>query len=179
MISTFRHGVCVCVTAMVLALFLVAAMPGASAGDFERGLKAYDAGDYDAAFAEWHPLAEQGVAFAQYNLGFMYRKGQGVPQDYAEAVKWFRHAAEQGIAQAQNNLGVLYYNGWGVPQNYVLAHIWYNLAASQGDEESLNSQKLMIENRDRIARLMTPAQIAEAQALAARCLASDYQDCGD
>ena len=46
----------------------------------------------------------------------MYAKGQGVPQDYAEAVKWYRLAAEQGFAMAQDNLGLMYKNGQGVPQ---------------------------------------------------------------
>ena len=41
----------------------------------------------------------------------MYARGQGVPQDYAEAVKWYRLAADQGDARAQNNLGVMYANG--------------------------------------------------------------------
>lgn len=108
-----------------------------------------------------------------------YDNGRGVPQDYAEAVKWYRRAAEQGYAGAQNNLGFMYGNGHGVPQNYVLAHMWFNLAASQGHELSLGSADGESGNRDKIAKRMTPAQIARAQALAARCLASDYQDCGE
>jgi uncharacterized protein len=55
--------------------------------------------------------AEQGYAEAQYNLGVMYGNGNGVVQDYAEAVKWYRLAAEQGNAKAQNNLGVMYEYG--------------------------------------------------------------------
>jgi uncharacterized protein len=48
--------------------------------------------------------ANQGYALAQYGLGFMYTNGQGVPQDYVEAVKWYRLAAEQGHAVAQGSL---------------------------------------------------------------------------
>ncbi len=48
----------------------------------------------------------------------MYGKGQGVPQDDAKAVKWYRKAAEQGYAGAQSNLGVMYGKGQGVPQDY-------------------------------------------------------------
>ncbi len=66
--------------------------------DFNAGLAAYKQGDYATALREWNPLAKQGDANAQNNLGFMYYKGHGVPQDYAEAVKWFRKAAEQGNA---------------------------------------------------------------------------------
>ncbi len=103
--------------------------------------------------------AAQGDARAQYNLGVMYDKGQGVRQDYAEAVKWYRMAAEQGNANAQNNLGVMYHMAWGVPQDYVQAHLWYNLAAAQGTDQARK-------NRDIIADRMTPAQIDEAQRLA-------------
>ena len=61
----------------------------------------------------------------------MYDTGQGVPQDYAEAVRWTRLAADQGHAEAQNNLGVMYGTGAGVPQDYVQAHMWHNLVASR------------------------------------------------
>jgi len=82
-----------------------------------------------------------------------------VPQNYTEAVEWFRKAADQGNAIAQQNLGVSYANGEGVPQDYVSAHMWFNLSAAQGDANA-------IKNRDIIAQRMTPAQIAEAQKLA-------------
>jgi len=109
----------------------------------------------------------------------MYGKGHGVRQDYGEVAKWYHLAAEQGKAAAQNNLGYMYGNGHGVPQNFVLAHMWFNLAASQGNEMSLGSGDDESGNRDIVARRMTSEQIARAQALAARCLASDYQDCGE
>ena len=76
--------------------------------------------------------AEQGHASAQSNLGVKYAKGEGVPQDAAEAVKWFRRAAEQGHAGAQSNLGVNYANGEGVPQDLAEAVKWYRRAAEQG-----------------------------------------------
>ncbi len=102
--------------------------------------------------------AEQGYAQAQSNLGFMYDKRQGVPQDYAEALKWFRKAAEQGLAEAQINLGVMYAEGEGVPQDYVLAHMWFILSTANGSKKGRD-------NRDIIAKEMTPAQIAEARRL--------------
>ena len=52
----------------------------------------------------WRPRAEEGDAFSQYFLGDMYADGDGVPQDYAEAVRWFRLAAEQGNVDAQSIL---------------------------------------------------------------------------
>lgn len=92
----------------------------------------------------------------------MYRKGEGVPQDYAEAVKWFRRAAEQGNVAAQVNLSFMYEKGYGVPQDFVQAHMWRNLAAAQGTQGNGDMRK----QRDEIAKKMTPAQIAEAQRLA-------------
>jgi uncharacterized protein len=60
------------------------------------------------------------------------RQGQGVPEDDAEAVKWYRMAAEQGLANAQLNLGVMYDYGQGVPEDDAEAVKWYRMAAEQG-----------------------------------------------
>ena len=79
----------------VLLLTLLVGNPAFSA-DFQKGLTAYESGDYATALREWKPLAEQGDAFAQYNIGLMYEIGDGVPQDDKTAVKWFRLAADQG-----------------------------------------------------------------------------------
>ena len=76
--------------------------------------------------------ARQGNAEAQLYLGVIYAIGQGVPQDYREAVKWYRLAADQGLADAQFSLGVTYHTGKGVPQDYREAVKWYRLAADQG-----------------------------------------------
>ena len=76
-------------------------------------------------------LAEQGEAFAQYNLGVMYENGVGVPENVADAVKWYRLAAEQGRARAQNNLGVMYENGEGVSENNAEAIKWFRLPSSE------------------------------------------------
>ena len=83
----------------VLLIILLLGTP-ASAADFRKGLDAYIKNDYATALREWRPLAEQGDAQAQNNLGWMYRNGQGVTQDDKTAVKWYRLAAEQGFAVA-------------------------------------------------------------------------------
>jgi TPR repeat protein len=70
------------------------------AADFQAGFAAAQKGDYAAALREWTPLAEQGDAVAQFNLGVMYQQGQGVSQDYQTALKWYALAAEQGDAKA-------------------------------------------------------------------------------
>ena len=117
----------------------------------------------DAALAEVRARAEAGDAEAQAILGYLYDNGSGVAQDEAEAVRWYRTAAEQGDASAQLNLGVMYYRGAGVPQDYVQAHTWANLAASRLTGED---REIAVKNRDAVADLMTPEQIAEAQRLA-------------
>ncbi len=106
---------------------------------YDDGLAAYDRGDYVTALREWHPLAKQGNAKAQYKLGLMYDNGLGVTQDYARAVNWYHKAAEQGNAGAQYNLGYLYTNGLGVPQNYARAVKWFRKAAEQGHAKAQNN----------------------------------------
>ena len=82
-------------------------MGNSESADFQKGLTAYRSNDYATALREWEPLAEQGDAFAQYNLGVMYANGDGVPQDDKIALKWFTLAAEQGHAGAKTNLSIL------------------------------------------------------------------------
>jgi len=89
----------------------------------------------------------------------MYANGEGVIQDYKQAVKWYRKAAEQGDATAQYNLGVMYDNGRGVPKDYVMAHMYWNIAAVSGYKDA-------IKNRGLIEKDMTSSQLAEAQKLA-------------
>jgi TPR repeat protein len=92
---------------------------------FSGGVSGQDVSDFE----ETKRLAEQGEAYAQYNLGLMYDEGEGVPENNAEAVRWYRLAAEQGYARAQSNLGFMYSNGEGVPENNAEAVRWYRLAA--------------------------------------------------
>ena len=118
-----------------------------------------------------------------------------MPQNYAEAVRWYRLAADQGHALAQSNLGIMYGEGRGVPQNYAEAVKWYRLAADQGHARAQLNLGAMyakgqgvpedyvraymwfilaaaqdnqnaVRNRAIIARRMNPAQITEAQKLA-------------
>ncbi len=62
---------------------------------FDAGKAAYQRGDYATALREGHPRAEQGGANAQLLLGSMYDRGQGVPQDYAQAYMWYDLAASR------------------------------------------------------------------------------------
>jgi TPR repeat protein len=109
--------------------------------------------------------AQQGHAFAQYNLGLRYAYGLGVPEDDAEAVRWYRLAADQGDAFAQSNLGLMYDTGDGVPEDSVLAYMWYNLSAAQGHETAQARKEIIVPD-------MTGEQIAEAQRMSREWLAA-------
>ena len=155
---------------MVLA-FLMALSSPVIAQDFQKGFTAYNAGDFATALQEWTPLAEAGDVSVQFNLGLMYNYGEGVLQDYKEAVKWFRLAAEQGVAEAQIALAVMYEFGDGVLQDNTMAHMWYNIASANGHDKAGGL-------RDERAGLMTNADISKAQAMARECMNSGYTKCG-
>src|SRR5476651_2640413 len=99
--------------------------------------------DYATALKEFLPLAKQGDAMAQLYVGGIYYYGYGVPQDYKEAMRWYRLAAEKsppsplrvqiGGTTAQDLIGFMYANGQGVPQDYKDAMRWYRSAAEQGE----------------------------------------------
>jgi TPR repeat protein len=89
----------------------------------------------------------------------MYENGLGVPQDDAEAARWYAAAAEKGLPIAQNNLGIRYYNGAGVPENLILAYMWFDIAAVNGNSDALR-------NRNIVTQQLTRAEIAEAAAMA-------------
>ena len=149
---------------------LLGSMGVSESADYQKGVTAYESGDYATALREWTPLAEQGNANAQYNLGAMYTKGKGVSQDYKTAVKWYRLAAKQGFALAQGNLGAMYAFGNGVLKDYVRAHMWGNIAATNGNE-------LGAKLRDDFEKKMTPADISTAQKLARECVRKKYKGC--
>jgi len=180
------------------------------AGQFEDGVAAYDEGDYTAAVSLWRPLAAQGQADADYNLGFMYaiglsvardytkavelyreaalqgyadaqyslglmyKSGRGVTQNYQEALKWFRRAAEQGSLAAAFNLGVLYETGRGVPRDLLRAYMWYS---ASGAIAEVQNNKVETQGLDEIKSKLTPAQLAGAQQMAARCQGSGFKEC--
>ena len=154
---------------MIVAL-TVGSAPAVLA-DFDAGLKAAQSGDFATALRELKPLAEQGDADAQVFMGSIYETGKGVPQDYKQAAKWYRKAAEQGHAGAQVNLGVMYINGTGVLSDKVLAHMWSNIAGANGVEFGAK-------NRATFEKVMTAAQVAEAQKLARQCMKKKFKGCG-
>jgi len=178
-----------------------------SAQEIDKGYEAYNDGDYATALKEWKPIAEQGYAFAQYNLGILYEYGNGVPKDYAEAVKWYRLSAEQGYAISQYSLGLMYSNGYGVLKDKAEAVKWWRLSAEQGyvyaqgmlgimyelgegvlkdditahmwyNIASGNGHKSAGDWRDGRAGFMSASDIKKATDMANKCMENDYKKCG-
>jgi len=140
----------------------IALTPPVLGQSLDEGVDAYRNGDYATTLENFEPLAEQGDASAQYNLGVMYANGEGVPQNASTAVEWYRKAAEQGDADAQYNLGVMYDNGYGVPQNDGKAAQWYRRAAEQGDASALLALRDQTpESRQSSHRWSTPRRPAK------------------
>jgi hypothetical protein len=165
-----------------------------SSADLDSAKAAYDNGDFVTAFQKFSTLAKRGNAEAQFYLADMFFGGDGAPQNYAEAIKWYIKAANQGHVNAQYNLGVLYATGQGVPKNHAEAARWFRMAADQGDGEAQHNLGLMYfkgegvqqdniqsymwliladkngspraeEVRQLVAAKMTPEQRAESQKL--------------
>ena len=159
----------------------------------ENSLKLSTRGNKD--LANTLKRAQQGNPQAQYDLGVMYANGQGVPQDFKEAVKWYKLSAEQENAQAQHILGFMHAYGQGVPQGYKEAVRWYRLSAEQGyayaqynlgdlytngqgvPQDYIQAHKWLnlagasgyeygLKNRIILEKQMTPSQIEKAKKLA-------------
>ncbi len=152
--------------------------------------------------------AGQGLVEGQFLLGLKYANGEGVGEDKAEAVRWYRLAAEQGDDRAQYNLGLMYANGEGVPEDQAEAARLYGLAAGQGhfraqfrlglmyangegvpedlifaylwwDLSAAGGHEIARARRDIIERRMTREQIAEARRLFREWIETHPQDGGN
>ena len=174
--------------------------------DLDKGIAAYNQGDYATALRIWESLAKQGDAGAQFNLGVFYEKGEGVLQDYKTALKWYELSAIQGNATAQYNLCVWYNKGRNVIQDDKIALKLCNLSAKQGNADAQfnlgvfygngtgviqdniyahmwwnisasNRHKNAIKYRDIIVKQMKPRDISTAQKLARECVKKKYKGC--
>ena len=126
---------------------------------YKEGADAYAKGEFSVALKKLQPVAERGNPQAQFYLGLMYSKGDGVEQDHGAAGAWWNKAAEQGHTGAQENLGLTYAKGQGVTRDWVQADKWFGIAAASGKETAINNKKTVEVH-------MQPETIAEANALA-------------
>lgn len=185
-----------------LAVFPV----GLNAQDLGKGMEYAQAGNFEAALKEWRPLAERGNIEAQFNLGIMYEKGDGVEPDLSEALRWYRLAADQGDALAQYNVAVYYAQGMGVAQDFKESMRWSRLAAKQGDALAqfniatmynrgmgvaqnpiaahmwynislANGAQMAGQSLQNLEITMAPEHVIQAIRNAETCMGSNYTDC--
>jgi TPR repeat protein len=179
-------------TRLICALVLLCQLTGTAV--FAAGARGNELDERNKAFRKWQALAERGNAAAQFNVGLMFARGQGVGQDLSKAATWYRRAAKQGHAKAQLNLGYMYARGHGVPGDPLEATRWFHLAAMQGhaiaqanlgrqfysadgvpedyprswawfDRAAAQGDRESRRNQKIILQIMSPAQIVEAQEL--------------
>jgi TPR repeat protein len=142
-----------------ILFLLLSIITSPARADFNDGVVAYLMGDYDKAFTTMQSLAETSDhGYAQYYMGMMYMKGQGVEQDYKKSGEWFRKASEKSIPQAQFKLGDLYYKGRGVPKDYEYAYVWYSVGAS-------HEHKLSVGAIDKAKEKLSEEELNEADKL--------------
>lgn len=149
-----------------LGIALVILLAAQSQPGFQDGLLAYHRGDLAVAMEIWRPLAERGDSSAQYMVGYLYARGEGVISNSGKAASWYRKAADQGDPDAQLNLGLLYVNGQGVKKSYVSAYKWFALAYLIYPEGEYQDDAFR--NRENVAALMSAEQIEKAERLVRR-----------
>lgn len=163
--------------------------------------------DYKKAGEDWYrKAAKQGYAKAQFLLGINYTEGEGVVQDYKEALEWHHMAAEQGYADSQASIGIMYARGEGVTLNQKEAAKWFRTAALHGSADGMIILGEMYKDgrgvtrdylrahmwislagtagdkgagkaRREITKRMTSTQVSQAQEMARKCKASNYKQC--
>ncbi len=131
---------------------------------YDNALSSLHRGAYESAQEQFMALAERGHAGAQFELGLMFHRGIGLPQNYEHALKWYRLAASGGDARARNNLGVMYRDGQGVKRSNNIAYMWFSLTASTDDG-------LGRDNLERLSNNMSSHDILHSQQLAADYIA--------
>ncbi|MEX6315486.1 tetratricopeptide repeat protein [Providencia manganoxydans] len=119
---------------------------GNTDGDYYLGLLAQNQQKYEEAARWYRQGAEQGDAYCQYGLGFLYERGLGVKQDYKQAKAWYSEAAEQGQSYGQFALGMFYHDGLGGDVDYKKAREWYEESAQQGVASAVNNLAVLYEN---------------------------------
>jgi len=186
---------------LALSILVMPGERGAARADAANGVAAYRRGDYQAAIREWMPLAAQGDTTALYNLGQLYRLGQGVDKDLARAEQYYLRAAERGHVLAQGNLGTLYYFKKPKPDvaaalkwwrraaragnaraQYMLAHVYFNGDVVARDYVRANAWMILavkagladaLKAQKLMLRHLSADQVAQSRVLATRLLAVD------
>ena len=157
-----------------LGIYLAVVLLGSASpalADYEDGVNAAFAGDFDTAFREFSLAAEAGLDLAQYNLGILYFTGQGVDQDFAQAYTWTEAAAQQGHLAAQFNLASLLFEGQGIKRDRAAAVEWFGKAAKGGHPEAAFVLAKLYQEGDDVER-----SLVLAHAWASMAAANEHAD---
>ena len=119
-----------------LSVVIVIAVLYSIMGQAQSGANLYRGGDYEKAAEAFRHRSSSGDKIAQNNLGAMYLKGRGVPQDYSQARTLFAESASKGLAGAMFNLGIMHLRGYGQARNPTKAFEWFEKSAKKGDKEA-------------------------------------------
>lgn len=130
-----KQGLFGLVMALAFALPSYAA-PQSAEALWQQGSAYYGRNDFRDAMAAYRQAAQQGHPRAMAVIGNMYREGEGVPKNPAEAAKWYAQAAQLGNRGAQFSLGSMYEEGEGVPRDVSRAARLYEASARQGMPEA-------------------------------------------
>ena len=112
---------------------------------FQKGVDAYDLGQYHYCDDYWFPLARAGDPMATYNMGILFHTGRGVRQDIEEAALYYEMAAKQGVTSANLMLGILYLKGHPLPRDMKKAKFFFGRAAQAGDSAAQYNMGLLYE----------------------------------
>lgn len=147
----------------------------AHADDFSNGVALYEQQNFPAAAAAFKKAAEQGKSDAQFNLGLMYLKGEGVAQNYVEAKALFEKAAAQNNVRAQVNLARMYAKAKGVAPNYGMAVFWFNKAVELGYADAQYSLGVLYVNGIGVSRDFDKAHDLFLKAAKQKNASAQYQ----
>ena len=141
-----------------------------SFADFEKGLKEFNKGNYEAALNIWEPLANEGISNAQYNVGLMHHNGLGTKQDFKAAFKWFLKSSEQGNLNSIRLISTMYALGNGIKKDFLRSYMWAKIGSDNNDQNS----KILL---DGLLKEMTNSEIAKANKLVQECNSKKFKGC--
>ncbi len=144
-----------CLVSIIMTTSLIAGV--------QEGIAAINAGDYDAAYAEFSKLAENGDSKAMVTIGTWYLNGQGFEQDYSKAMVWYLKAFAENNPDSMNNIGVMYRDGLGVTQDLEIAYALFHLTIKNTDSDDILAR--VDRNLNTLDNIITKDQINRAEVL--------------
>lgn len=133
---------------------------------FDKGVAAYDEGDYARAYEIWLPLAQRDDLAAMRNVALLLREGRGVERNPERALYFYERAARGGLVSAQLNTAFMYLEGDGIARDYKTASFWFHAAALAGVPAARYNLGVMYEKGLGVAQ--DPARALAWYTLAAR-----------